>query len=74
MSKTKEKLLKINKKANDIINDEFLTWEEKYDRIFSDKISKKVFELIRLDYWDPDTSYEEDVQAFMSAFNERLKN
>jgi hypothetical protein len=74
MKTTKEKLRKLNEKANIIYNDEFLTWDEKYDQIFSEKISRKVFDLIRLDYYDPDTSYEEDVSAFMRAFNERMKD
>jgi len=70
--KPEEKLRNLNRKANEIYNSEFFTWEEKYDQIFSEKISKKVFNLIKLDYYDPDTSYQEDVQAFMSAFNERV--
>ena len=43
-----------------------LSDEKKYDYIFSDNISKK----IKLDYCDPDTSYGEDVKAFMEAFKE----
>jgi hypothetical protein len=74
MKTTEDKLRKLNEKANIIYNDSFLTWNEKYDQIFSEKISRKVFDLIRLDYYDPDTSYEEDVRAFMSAFNERMKS
>jgi hypothetical protein len=69
-----EKLKRLHKKANDIYNHTFLTWEEKYHQIFSDDVSKKVFELISLDYYDPDTDYDEDVIAFMTAFNERIKN
>lgn len=72
--KIEDKVLKLNEKANKIYQDEFLTWEEKYDRIFSEKISRKVFSLIRLDYYDPDTSYEEDVRAFIDAFNDNIKS
>jgi len=43
-----------------------LEWKDKFHLIFSDEISKKV----NLDYCDPDTSYEEDVSAFMDAFDE----
>jgi hypothetical protein len=68
-----EKLKRLHKKANDIYNHTFLTWEEKYGQIFSEDVSKKVFELIHLDYYDPDTDYDEDVKAFMDAFNERMK-
>lgn len=60
--------------ANDIFNDVSLDWEQKYDQIFSDDISVKVFNLVRLDYCDPDTSYEEDVTAFINAFNEKMKD
>lgn len=69
-----EKLKRLHKKANDIYTHTFLTWEEKYDQIFSEDVSKKVFNLVHLDYYDPDTDYEEDVQAFMNAFNERIKS
>lgn len=69
-----KKLEKLHYKANKIYNDNSLSWEDKYDKIFSDKISRKVFDLISLDYYDPDTSYEEDVSAFMSAFNEYMRN
>ena len=46
-----------------------LEWEDKYDMIFSDEISKKV----NFNWYDPDTSYEEDVLAFMSAFDEYME-
>ena len=49
-----------------------MSWEAKYDLIFSPEISQKVFELVRLDYYDPDTTYEEDVMAFFNSFKEYL--
>lgn len=49
-----------------------INWEIKFDLIFSVDVSLAVRELIDLDYVDPDTSYEEDVQAYMSAFNEKM--
>ena len=54
-----------------------ITDEVKYDLIFSDKISRFVFNFFNtirspLEYYDPDTSYQEDVDAFMSAFNEKV--
>ena len=69
-----QKLQKLNKKANEIYDDDELTWEEKYDLIFSEKISRKVHSLITLDYYDPDTSYQEDVSAFVCAFNEKMQS
>jgi hypothetical protein len=73
MSKTNDKLRKLNRKANKIYDDDSLDWEQKYDKIFSDKISMKVFKLVSLSYYDPDTSYQEDVCAFMSAFNDKIE-
>jgi len=50
------------------------SWEDKYDQIFSQRISRRVRELINLDYCDPDTSYEEDVTAFVSAFKQYMED
>lgn len=49
-------------------------WELVYDAVFSESISDRVRELIkiigmRLDYYDPDSSYEEDVMEYASALN-----
>lgn len=38
-----------------------------YDLVFSPNISRKIFDNHGLDYYDPDTSYFEDVQAFAVA-------
>jgi hypothetical protein len=50
------------------IYDSSVSWEAKYDLIFSERISKKV----SFSWYDPDTSYEEDVTAFMNAFDEYM--
>jgi hypothetical protein len=50
------------------------TWEVKFDLIFSKDLSAKVFSLTKIEYYDPDTSYEEDVMAFMQAFDEKMKS
>lgn len=63
----------LHARASDIFNDNSLDWEEKYDQIFSEEISKRVFALVRLDYCDPDTTYQEDVTAFMKAFDEKMR-
>jgi len=57
----------IYEKAKRIIASD-LDWEEKYDIIFSEEISSK----FSLKYCDPDTSYEEDVLAFMDALDEYM--
>ena len=47
------------------------TWEEVYDKIFSEKISQQIFEEFPdFHYSDPDTAYQEDVCAFVDAFCE----
>lgn len=66
----KKKLLKLHRKANEIYNNDRFSWEKKFDKIFSDKISVKINSLIRLDYYDPDTTYEEDVSAYIAALND----
>lgn len=59
---------KIYKRAKRIIDSD-LDWNEKYNMIFSEDISHK----FSLDYYDPDTSYKEDVMAFMDALDEYMK-
>lgn len=63
----KEKLDLYNRAKRIIASD--LEWEDKYDMIFSNEISKK----FSLDYWDPDSSYEDDVMAFMSALHKYME-
>ena len=46
-----------------------LEWRKKYDMIFSEEVSRK----FSLSYYDPDTSYEEDVMAFMRALDEHMR-
>lgn len=52
-------------------------WEVAYDLVFSDTISRQVHSTLRamnqsLDYYDPDTSYEEDVRAFADAVSSKF--
>lgn len=56
-------LLGIYAEAKEIFQSS-LSWEAKYDLIFSERIRHRV----RIDWYDPDTSYEEDVTAFMNGF------
>ena len=45
-----------------------LSWEAKFDLIFSPEGSQKFCKLARgFDWCDPDTTYEEDVSAFFYA-------
>ena len=50
-------------------------WKKLYDFVFSEEISKKIYERFgELDYYDPDTSYYEDVTAYINAFKEFAEN
>lgn len=74
-----KKLKKIHSLANRIYEDSSLSDEEKYSLIFSEKISRFVFNFfekikMKLDYYDPDTSYKEDVKAFLDALNDKMEH
>lgn len=43
-------------------------WERLYHFVFSDKISRVVYNIPDFDLYDPDTTYQEDVCAFINAF------
>ncbi len=46
-------------------------WENLYDKVFSEEISRQIFEEFPdFHYYDPDTTYQEDVCAFIDAFCE----
>ena len=48
-------------------NDE--VWEECYDKIFSASVSQKIWKMFPdFEYFDPDASYYEDVEAFVNNF------
>lgn len=47
------------------------SWEMKYELVFSKELSGRLQALYSLDYYDPDTTYEEDVLAFCRAVNEK---
>ncbi len=61
----------------EVLDDDELSWERKYTLVFGSHRTKVVPLLKRagltLDYYDPDTSYEEDVRAYVYALD-RLSN
>lgn len=65
----KDDISLIYQRALRIFEGQNITWEEKYDLIFSDDISRKV----RFDYYDPDTNEQEDVTAFMEGFKRHME-
>lgn len=55
-------------------HEEDVIWNTVYDAVFSETISRRVYTLIsklslRFDYYDPDTTYREDVTAFANALD-----
>ena len=67
-----EELLKLHDKAKEIVQSN-LSWEAKYDIIFSEVLAKRVYEIARgFSYYDPDSSYEADVMAFYNAFTDYI--
>ena len=55
------------------IENSSMNWEAKYNMIFA--VAGKLKECgVSLDYCDPDTSYEEDVVAYIRALDEVLAN
>ena len=46
-----------------------MDWCKIFDLVFSDEISKKC----DLDYYNPDTGYDDDVLAFESALKEKVE-
>lgn len=56
-----------------LIVDSDASWETKFDLVFSDDLSLKVWDLDPgFDYYDPDTTYDDDVRAFVDALKERV--
>lgn len=53
------------------IADSSATAETKYDLIFSNELSCSLADLFKLDYYDPDTSYEDDIAAYVGALREK---
>ena len=60
-----KELKELHKRAKRIIASD-LDWDKKYDLIFSEDMSHKV----EFDWCDPDMDYEDDVMAYMNAFDD----
>ena len=55
------------------IEEHTLDWESKYNAIFAMRIPEQFRQLgLSFDWYDPDTSYEDDVRAFISAVEQFL--
>lgn len=60
----------VYQKVKSIIEDDSITSDVKYDMIFNDRVSG----LIQLDYYDPDSSYEDDITAYYNALERKIAN
>ncbi len=59
--------------AHAIFDDPTLSGKEKFDRIFSKEVTGKIRGLgISIRYFDPDSSYEEDCEAFLNAADAKV--
>ena len=57
------------------LEDNYACWEVAYNLVFSDDGSKRIRQMLNelnlsFDYYDPDTSYKEDVLAYTNALSE----
>jgi hypothetical protein len=69
-----DRLLEIYEYAMEVWRSD-LTEKEQYNRIFSPAVSQSVCRLLPgFDWYDPDTSYQEDVDAFMYEFEARMSS
>lgn len=80
-----QQFVDINKRAHRIIDaaweeypnatlEDWAPWSDVYDMIFSDNISRAALGIVYFDWYDPDTTYYEDVMSFMSAFDEECEH
>lgn len=73
-----QELASLNEKVQKLVTQDDVDWELKFDLIFSPEVSRRIFQLfselnVSFDYYDPDTSYEEDVQALANALEEKMQ-
>lgn len=68
----KSEFIRLARVAAKIVRDQTWSWAERYDLIFSPEISGAILNTgVRFEHCDPDTSYEEDVRAYVNAVTAR---
>lgn len=71
------RLKEIVVELREVLDDEDIDWEEKYDLVFdtNKEVVRPLLEtaVLRLDYYDPDTTYKEDARAYVSALEELVE-
>ena len=60
-----------------IMNDDADPWFAAYEKVFNPKMSGQIKNTLSqmnnsLDYWDPDTTYQEDVLVYACAVQEKV--
>ena len=64
--------VRLAKVASKISDSSDTSWELKYELIFSEEISVAIRNTgVSFEYYDPDTTYEEDVRAYVNSVNEK---
>lgn len=78
MSKKLQEFVDINEEMHRVINkvldseafdNDYDRWEFIYDYVFSDECCHAARNIHKFDWCDLDTTYEEDANAFISAFD-----
>lgn len=58
----------------DKAHESLLEWKDVYDSVFSKNEMKRLYEILPdFDWYDPDTTYQEDTVAFITQFSEYFK-
>ena len=65
-----DELIAFNDEIQKIVSDDRLSWECRYHLVFSDaNMARRLRLLPYFDWYDPDTTYEEDARAFADALD-----
>lgn len=70
MTRNEEQFVQLARYVEDIAWSD-RDWETKYDMIFNENVSMRMYKLVNFHPYDPDTSYQEDVEAFVRQAMEK---
>lgn len=68
-----ERLLEIEKEMQEILDCPDVGWKVKHKMIFNYRYELMAMR-ISFDYYDPDTTYEEDAKAYVKGYREFLRS
>ena len=70
-----ERLINAAYEAWDGVTDDWDIWRPVFETIFSEEMSGKIYEILQtFDPYIPDTTYQEDVCSFWSAFKREIED